>query len=110
MNTDSVYVDLAFWLMFVFCIAGAIWLTAYINNKKARKQLNRRNKKRPAERQAFDDCSISCEKIKYYQNSIEDLKDEIEYWKTAYQSAEIRCALMQDTITKLRTVQNEKRK
>ena len=110
MNTDSVYVDLAFWLMFVFCIAGAIYLVAYINNKKARKQLNRRNKKRPAERQAFEDCCLKCSKIKQYENVIKDLQNEIEYWKTAYQSAEIRCALMQDTITKLRTVQNEKRK
>lgn len=110
MNNDSVYVDLAFWLLLVLGIATAIGITAYINNKKANKKLNRRNKKRPVERQAVEDCSLSCSKVKYYQDVIEDLQKEVEYWKEAYQSTQTRCSLMQDTITKLRTIHNEKRK
>lgn len=110
MDKETLYAYLIAWLIFVILIVIAIWLTAYINNRKLKKQLNRRNKKRPVERQAFEDCCLSCSKIKQYENVIKDLQNEIEYWKAIYQSEKIKCSLMQDTITKLRIVQNEKRK
>ena len=55
--------------------------------------------------QSVNSCDIFCN---YKDVIIPAMQAEIDAWKADYRNAEIRCALMQDTITKLRTGKGEK--
>ena len=72
--------------------------------KKERKRLGRRTKKdKPGRARTTPvECKANCVMAVYYENAIQELQREAEYWERLYKDMEYKCSLMQDTITKLR--------
>ena len=72
--------------------------------------LSRRDRKSAEpKQQAPAPCPNECEIFCNYRDTvIPDLEAAVTHWKTKYQSAEVRCAIAQNTICKLRTAKEGK--
>lgn len=102
MNNQGVCADGQAWLVLIAVLSiviCAVLGSVKVFKNRERKRLSRRTPK-PDRSVSF--CGDDCLLVKRYQENIEELTAEIEYWNQEYKSAESRCALMQDTIRKLR--------
>lgn len=96
-------------LFLVVAIAAVLAAIVTLQRGEIKDLLARRDRNKSAEQEDESTCSRECKYFCALEDVvIPELQQEIDAWKAAYKNSEIRCELMNSTITKLRTNNNAK--